>query len=297
MRKDLVMISKDQIDSFNKNGYVVIDNVISEDILEKLRTDLKKWVALSTHHEAAFGETKDGRPRFDIDTNDHRSDHPSLRRIASPTEISEAYYDVAMNSKMSELVGQLIGKSGTKFHHSKINAKLPHTETSVKWHQDFPFTPHTNDDMVTALLMIDPVTLENGPLQVIPASHKDTLYDHWQDGKFTGTVADHVIESKCTAPISCIGDAGSVCFMHTRLLHSSGANKTDFPRNLFIVVYAAEDALALSDNPLPSQHENQLVYGKSSGYVRLAQNQLRLPQKPQGASFFVQQQGLDKASN
>lgn len=67
------------------------------------------------------------------------------------------------------------------------------------------------------------------------------------------------------------------------------------PRYLFISVYAAEDAVALSENPLPSLHQGQLVYGQESGQVRMTNNQLKLPQKPKGASFFVQQAGLEVA--
>ncbi len=117
------------------------------------------------------GETLDGRPRFDIE-RDHAPDHPSLRRVASPTEISEAYRHTALNSRMATIAAQLIGGSGTRFHHSKINSKLPHTATEVKWHQDFLFTPHSNDDIITALLMVSEVTPENGPLNVVPGSHQ-----------------------------------------------------------------------------------------------------------------------------
>ena len=196
---------------------------------------------------------------------------------------------------MAEMAGELIGGSGTRFHHSKVNAKLPHTATTVKWHQDFPFTPHTNDDMITALLMVGEVTQDNGPLQVIPGSHKGELYNHWQNGRFTGKVEDEVEAKACQDFVSCIGPAGSVCFMHTRLLHASGANHTELPRYLFITVYAAEDAVALSDNPLPSVHQGQLVYGVESGQVRMTANRLQMPQKPKGASFLVQQAGLEMA--
>ncbi|HGO4882138.1 TPA: phytanoyl-CoA dioxygenase family protein, partial [Klebsiella pneumoniae] len=92
------------------------------------------------------------------------------------------------------------------------------------------------------------------------------------------------------------GPAGSVCFMHTRLLHASSPNETALPRTLFISVYAAEDALPYGENPLPSRHAGQLVAGEESGLVRSTNNQLRLPQKPHGASFFVQQAGADRVS-
>lgn len=116
-----------------------------------------------------------------------------------------------------------------------------------------------------------------------------------QDGHFSGKVEDWVEAQQCQNYVSCTGAAGSVCFMHTRLLHASGANHTQLPRYLFISVYAAEDAVALSDNPLPSIHQGQLVYGRESGQVRMTANQLKMPQKPKGASFFVQQAGLEFA--
>ncbi|HBP30765.1 MAG TPA: restriction endonuclease subunit S [Advenella kashmirensis] len=287
------MISKEQIAQFNKQGFVVVDGVISDGMLKALNIDLQTWVQESRGHDIAWGVTIDGRPRFDVDIQDHSADHPSLRRVSSPTEISESYLKVAMHSDMAEIAGVLIGAQGARFHHSKINAKLPHTKTSVKWHQDFPFTPHTNDDLVTALLMVGDVTEDNGPLQVIPGSHRGPLYSHWHNGVFTGAVAQEIINDHCSDYVSCTGRQGAVCFMHTRLLHSSGANATDYSRNLFIAVYAAEDALALSESPLPSAHAGSLVYGTESEMVRVTPNHIRLPEKPKGASFFLQQAGAD----
>ena len=289
------MLNQIQIDQFHRDGYLVIENVLNQEELLGLRTQLETWVDESRDFQEAYGETIDGRSRFDVDPTDHSSDHPALRRVSSPTEISDAYFETAIHSNMAEMAGKLIGGSGTRFHHSKVNAKLPHTATTVKWHQDFPFTPHTNDDMITALLMVGEVTQDNGPLQVIPGSHKGELYNHWQNGRFTGKVEDDVEAKACQDFVSCIGPAGSVCFMHTRLLHASGANHTELPRYLFITVYAAEDAVALSDNPLPSVHQGQLVYGVESGQVRMTANRLQMPQKPKGASFFVQQAGLEMA--
>ncbi len=128
------------------------------------------------------------------------------------------------------------------------------------------------------------------PLKVL------SLWSHWQDGRFTGSVDDEVVSEQCQQPEACFGPSGSVCFMHTRLLHASSPNETEQPRTLFISVYAAEDALPFGENPLPSLHAGQLVAGVESGLVRSAANQLRLPQKPRGASFFVQQAGHDLAS-
>ncbi|ETX12637.1 restriction endonuclease subunit S [Marinomonas ushuaiensis DSM 15871] len=284
------MIEQAQIDQYHKQGFLVVENVLTAENIAALQNDFDTWVNESRQHSEPWGETQDGRARFDIE-GDHSADHPSLRRVTSPTEISEAFKRTALESRVAQIAGQLIGGHGARLHHSKVNSKLPYTATQVKWHQDFPFTPHTNDDLVTCLLMVSEVTPENGPLQVISNSHKGPLFTHWHDGQFTGAVSAEIEEEHCQKPMACYGPSGSVCFMHSRLLHASSPNETELPRTLFISVYAAEDALPLGDNPLPSIHTGTLVWGKESGETRITENILRLPQKPKGASFFVQQAG------
>ena len=286
------MIEQWQIDQYHEQGVLVVENVLTEQEVADLQGEFDNWVEDSRQHQSPWGETIDGRPRFDIES-DHSADHPSLRRVASPTEISDIFKRTALESRVAQIAGQLVGSSGARLHHSKVNSKLPHTATQVKWHQDFPFTPHTNDDLVTSLLMISEVTPENGPLQVISGSHKGPLFSHWQDDRFTGTVSPDVESDACQNPISCYGKPGSVCFMHSRVLHASSPNETELPRTLFISVYAAEDALPLGDNPLPSKHTGALVFGEASGEIRCTENHLRLPETPKGASFFVQQAGKD----
>ncbi|PWK93567.1 ectoine hydroxylase-related dioxygenase (phytanoyl-CoA dioxygenase family) [Pantoea allii] len=289
------MIEQWQIDQYHQQGFLVVEHVLTSDEIAALQHDFDQWVEESRIQSAPWGDTQDGRPRFDIES-DHSADHPSLRRVSSPNDISAAYRHAALQSRMAHIAGQLIGGSGTRYHHSKINSKLPHTATKVEWHQDFLFTPHSNDDIVTALLMVSEVTPENGPLNVVPGSHQGPLYSHWQDGRFTGAVDSAVVKEQCEQPTACFGPSGSVCFMHTRLLHASSPNETAWPRTLFIAVYAAEDALPFGENPLPSTDAGTLVYGHESGLVRSTANELRLPQKPRGASFFVQQAGQDLAN-
>ena len=86
-----------------------------------------------------------------------------------------------------------------------------------------------------------------------------------------------------------MGPAGSVCLMHTRLLHGSAPNRSERPRTLHISVYSADDALAMSPNPVPSLYEGRLVRGERTGRVRSIDYDLQLPQLPTGASFFDQQ--------
>jgi ectoine hydroxylase-related dioxygenase (phytanoyl-CoA dioxygenase family) len=283
----MAVLSEAQKDAFWTDGYLVLENAVSPDLLAKLKSDFSSWVEESRDHDRSYGEIIDGRPRFDLEKG-HSSDQPALRRVNAPIEVSDAYYEAMADSRMTDFVAELIGPN-VKLHHTKINSKLPGAATVVKWHQDFPFTPHSNDDLVTALLMVDDVTEENGPLEVTPGTHRGPLHGLWREGVFTGSVEDTVAEASKLRAVLCTGKAGSVCLMHTRLLHGSTANLSDQPRTLFISVYSAEDAVPLVPNPVPTRFEGEIVRGEPTGKVRSIAFDLELPQKPSTASFFDQQ--------
>ena len=159
----------------------------------------------------------------------------------------------------------------------------------MKWHQDFTFTPHSNDDVVTALLMVDEVTADNGALEVLPGSHTGDLHGLWHGGVFTGAVDDGIAAECQKEAVVCTGPAGAVCLMHTRLMHGSAPNLSDKPRNVFICVYSADDAVPLSPSPMPNQYEGLLVRGARTNRVRSIPFAMDLPQLPSTASFFDQQ--------
>ena len=283
------MLTKAQIDLFWDDGVIMVEDAVNPNQLDGLKTVFSKWVKESQNHNEDYGEVLDGRPRFDLAPG-HTRKTPGLRRVQSPEEISEVYADVMRNSKIADFAADLVGPA-IRFHHGKINSKLPGTVTEVKFHQDFSFQPMTNDDMITALLFMDDVTLDNGPLEVVPGTHKGPLYTHWHEGVFTGAVGDQIVEEHKEKIIKCTGKKGSVCLMHASLLHGSAPNLSRDPRTLYIVTYYAEDAIELSPNHLPSQLTHELVRGKVSGKVRCSSYNMLIPEVPKGTSFFSQQSG------
>ncbi len=123
-----------------------------------MRTVFAQWVEESCSHTDDYGETLDGRARFDLQPG-HTAQQPALRRIQSPEEVSEVYADIMKNARTTDICAELIGPA-IKFHHGKVNSKLPGAATKVKFHQDFTFQPMTNDDLITCLLFVDDVTLK-----------------------------------------------------------------------------------------------------------------------------------------
>lgn len=289
--QSLRALSQSQVDRFWESGVLTVENAVSADLLRRLQTDFGEWVEESRSHAASYGEAIDGRIRFDV-APDHTAKTPALRRVQAPTEISDAYREAMADSRMTDMVADLIGPS-VKLHHTKINSKLPGAATEVKWHQDFPFTPHTNSDVVTALLMVDDVTETNGPLEVLEGSHNGPIHPIWQDGVFTGAVEPTLAADMKSRATTCLGPAGSVCLMHTKVAHGSAPNLSADPRTLFICVYSAGDALPLTPNPVPTQHEGLFVRGEDPGTIRSEAYEVLRPQYPK-TSFFAQQSEAER---
>ena len=281
------VLSESEVSRFNQQGYLFLENVIPAETLRSLRQVFQQWVEESRQHTRAFGETFDQRPRFDIEPG-HSSEQPALRRVASPVEISSVYLDFMRDNIALDAVVDLIGPN-IRFENAKINSKQPGAATQVRFHQDFLFEPHTNDDMITVLFFLDDVTDQNGPLEVVPGTHKGPLYDHWHDGVFTGSVAMEIVEQHKAQARACYGPAGSACLMHTRLLHGSAPNLSGQPRTLFICEYTAEDCHPLQSNHIPSQYMYEIVRGRATQRVRCSNYDMAFPEVPSGASFFEQQ--------
>jgi len=283
----MTVLTQSQRDEFWQTGVLVVENAVDAAQLTALRQDFATWVEESRAHSGPYGKTKDGRPRFDVEPG-HAADWPALRRVNAPCDVSKAYFDAMRDSQMTDAVADLIGPN-VKHHHNKINSKLPGAATQVKWHQDFPFTPHSNTDLITALLMVDEVTEENGPLEVVSGTHKGPLHTLWHDGVFTGAVADELAADFQRSAITCMGKAGSVCLMHTCVAHGSAPNLSQHPRTLFITVYSAADAAPCAPNPVPNEHEGLIVRGEDPNAIRATSYTVQIPEFPKSASFFSQQ--------
>jgi len=283
------MLSETQVSRFWEDGAIVVKSAYSANELEPLRAQFRHWVEESRQHDGPFGEMLDGRPRFDVEP--HHSDiAAALRRVASPEEISDDYLQLIQGGPMVEAVADLLG-ADLRFHHAKLNSKLPSSGTTVKWHQDFTFDPHSNDDCITAMLFLDDIDSEIGPARVVPGSHRGELYSLWQHGKFSGTVDDSVIQQCELDAVECLGPAGSLCLMHTRTLHASSENLTQRPRTLYIATLTAADAIPLAPCAVPSRYAGHIVNGRDPGRIRSVAYSMDMPEIPDGASFFDQQAG------
>ena len=110
----------EQYDRFWRQGYLVVENAVTSELLNAMKQTFERWVNESAEHDQPYGQTINNHPRFDLEPS-HRSDKPALRRVNAPIEISQVFYEAMASSRMTDLVMDLLGRD-VKFHHSKIRA-------------------------------------------------------------------------------------------------------------------------------------------------------------------------------
>jgi phytanoyl-CoA hydroxylase len=269
--------------AYETDGFVIVPGGVTPEALAHLRGQLDDWIEESRGHAKNYGVTENNKARFDLEEG-HSAEVPRLRRVMNPCDVSEVYEEAIRNAPFVDMSAELIGPD-MKFHHCKLNIKMPGMATHVDYHSDHAFEPHTNTDQITVLLLLDDMSEANGCLRVVPGSHRQ-FYDHFRDGKFVGAIDPALGEEMAARSAPIEGKAGDVCLMHSMALHGSGPNLGNAPRRLFIAEYIAADAWPLAKCKVLSRFTNEVVRGQASQRCRLEAGVFDLPPYYEEDSFF-----------
>ncbi len=192
---------------------------------------------------------------------------------------------------------------------SKLNTKAPGGGAAVEWHQDWAFYPHTNDNLLACGLMLEDVDLANGPLQVIPGSHRGPVLSHHnKDGVFCGAVDPSDPSFDYSKAVTLTGKAGSMTVHHVRALHGSAPNRSDRDRLICFYECVAADAWPLagaasyihrlSQAEIFHDLKNRTIIGEPCLTPRVENVPVRLPLPPapdSGSLFKTQKSGGAKS--
>jgi ectoine hydroxylase-related dioxygenase (phytanoyl-CoA dioxygenase family) len=227
------MLSPDQISFYRENGYLLIRNALLPDQLATLQRLTDEFIEASR----AVSESNDV---YDLDEG-HSAIQPKLTRIKLPHIQHPAFWEVATSERLTSFLKPLVGND-IRLHTSKLNTKAPGGGAAVEWHQDWAFYPHTNDDMFALGIMLEDVEETNGPLMIIPGTHKGPMLSHHHDGIFCGAIdpADPLFDLERAVTIT--GKAGDMSVHHVRLLHGSAPNMSDRARKILFYEMGAADA-------------------------------------------------------
>ena len=214
----------------------------------------------------------------------------SVRRIKDPHINGAIYGEMLTTPRILDLVVQLIGPN-LRMDHSKLNIKPARGGEPVEWHQDWAFYPHSNDDILEVGVMIEDCTLENGPMLMMPGSHRGPVYDHHFQGYFAGRDGprrrrDSISPRRFRSP----GEAGTISLHHVRTVHGSRDNLSDRDRPLLLFGYRAADAWPLRSDWFKDleSFNAMMVRGEPTLQPRLRDVPVRMPYPPsphQGSIF------------
>ena len=124
--------------------------------------------------------------------------------------------------------------------------------------------------------------MENGPLQVIPESHKGPIYDHHTNGYFTGSVSLASTGHSLDQAVTMTGPAGTVSIHHGRILHGSALNTSQTDRQMLFYEMMAADAFPIMGSMTRFDdiefYNSLMLCGEPSLTPRLADIPIRIPQ-------------------
>lgn len=227
------MLSAEQKAFYDENGYLLIRDAVTPAQLSRLRDITYRLIDGSR-------KVVESDDVYDLDRG-HTAETPRLTRVKLPHKRDPYFWELIRNSRMTEVLTDLLGPD-TNLLTSKLNTKAPGGGRAVEWHQDWAFYPATNDSLLAFGLMLEDVDAENGPLMVVPGTHRGPVLSHQANGYFAGAVdpADPLFERD--KAITLTGKAGDMTVHHVRTLHGSAPNMSD--RNRLILFYecSASDA-------------------------------------------------------
>jgi ectoine hydroxylase-related dioxygenase (phytanoyl-CoA dioxygenase family) len=258
-----MQLSQQQLESYQKNGFLILENYFSHTELDIIRAELPQLFAEDT-------------PRRILERSG------AVRSIFAPHTTNKVFEYLARLPRLVEPVKQILG-SEVYIHQYKVNAKVALEGDQWEWHQDFLYW-HKEDNMpidrvLSAVLFLQDVNDFNGPMLVIPNSHKKGMIDLMPHENFRSrestqndisqnkpdwistltadlkykidkdTLAKLVEENNIFAVK---GSAGFVLLFHGSLLHASAGNLSPWDRfSVFITYNSIENTLGEVENPRP----------------------------------------------
>ena len=234
-------IDQQQRKQFDELGYLIVERLISgNDLLELDRmidclldgelkpvTDYKGWLPdqFYTFWEPEMKERTDLPRRDRVRLMSYMyHHHPYFRGIGSHPAIYE--------------VISLLYQTGVQIFCDTVFNKPAHHGIKAALHQDTTFWGKIEPNAINFWMAIDPATVENGCLHIIPASHKKDLPHH--DHPIQGHILnDDEVDLSIQIPIEL--EPGNAIFFDSGLIHRSYPNRSDRRRRAYAAIYGTEN--------------------------------------------------------
>ncbi|HUG91988.1 MAG TPA: phytanoyl-CoA dioxygenase family protein [Planctomycetaceae bacterium] len=215
------VLSREQIESFNRHGYLRPVRIYTADEIAGIRRYFDDLLARVL---AAGGDS------YSISTA-----HLKYGRV----------YDILTGPRIVAVVKDLLGENVVAWG-SHFFCKLPRDGSRVAWHQDASYWPLSPSKAVTVWLAIDDADMENACMRFVSGSHHFGHLTYRESSPAEHNVLDQTIEDveRYGTPVDDVLQAGEASLHSDLLLHGSDANDSDRRRCGLTLRYCAAEVRA-----------------------------------------------------
>ena len=229
-------ISKEQISSYQENGFLVIEDFLSADELKFWREALDEAIAKRNGSQLPDREVL-VNPNSDQDYYSKVFD-----QLQNLWQDNEKMRQIMLDERLGKMAAELAGVDGIRIWHDQALIKKPWANPT-SWHLDTPYWSFSDRNALSIWVALDDATYENGCLFFIPGSYHKTTFENPGIGKNMGLVFDVYPEFKNTRSVAAPMKAGSCSFHNGLTIHGAHANMTPGIRRAMTCAYMPDGAI------------------------------------------------------
>jgi len=252
-------LSSEQIKSYQDNGFIVIENFLSNEELEHWQ----KWVSTAVEERAGVKiPGKNIKTGEDDGINEDAGYYAKVfDQILNLWQTNEEMKKLMIDERIGKMAAQLSGAEGIRIWHDQALVKRPWANPTA-WHLDTPFWSFSDKSAISIWIALDDATLENGCLFFIPGSHKITSFDKISTGKNMDGIFDIYPQLRNWKTRAAPMKAGSCSFHNGLTVHGANANMTNGFRRAMTCAYMPEGNIFNGEpNILPDHYLKELKIG------------------------------------
>ncbi len=247
-------LSKEQVEHFHQEGFLIVENLLDEDEIVGLRERAEQVACGEAVHVP--------RARLQVEPNVVKGEASadtyadSLRKMSHLAFLDEVFAAHARNEGILDVVASLLGPD-LKLYQDQLFMKPPKIGSRQPYHQDAPLNFNIDPpEMVTCWAALDEATIENGCLWMLPGTHRSGFIDKNKWKEYEKMALDGRLPGERPVELR----AGDCSFHHGLILHSSRPNQTAKRRRGYATHYVS--ARCRYTGPL-EEHDAVLVRGRS----------------------------------
>lgn len=247
------MLDQDQIQSYQRQGYLLLRRLISERELDAWREQFVRLVYRKIKPSRGMVLMKD--VEIAKGAIQPKSQLHAINKLLN-FEDDPALYSYVEHPKLLQAVNDLVGNDLYSLVTNVFN-KPPYVDGRHPLHQDLRyFRMRPPDKIVAAWTAISACTRENGCLAVVPGSHRKGLRVHeLPNWKYVNFAFYGVADTDDLEHVHIEMAPGDTLLFHPLLVHGSGRNQTTECRQSISTHYASHEC----ESPMPDWRENDRV--------------------------------------